>query len=96
MEIISSVGLAASPFLIKWITSLFKNFTSRYDWTSGQKNVVLKFFVALCSFGVVIGTAAANGGVLDEGAVSVLANTVVVFVATTGLYFWSKYRAIRQ
>lgn len=93
MEIISSIGVVASPFLIKVITDGAKKFVS-VDWTSGQRNVALKVLVAIFSFLAVLGTAALSGAEVDAVSVSTLAETIVVFVASTGIYFWSKFRQV--
>lgn len=96
MEIVSDIGVVISPFLIKWITSGIKAVVTNYDWTSGQRNVVLKFIVAVLSFGAAVGSAALGGGEVDASAISTLSTTIVVFVAATGFYYWSWYRKSRQ
>lgn len=95
MEIVSSIGVLVSPFLIKWITSGVKQFSGAADWKSGYRNIVLKLVVVVLSFGATVGTAALNGSEVDAGTISTLAETVLVFVASTGFYYWSKYRKLR-
>ena len=92
MEILQALLLAISPFLVTGITSLLK--PSQYVVFYGYRSAVLRFGVALLSFGAVVGTAFLSNQPVDATSVSTLVDTFLVFMTATGTYFWAKYNKV--
>lgn len=90
MEIIQALLLAISPFLVTGITALVK--PSQSVVLYGYRTTVLRFGVALLSFGAVVGTAFLTNQPVDTTSVSTFVDTFLVFMTATGTYFWAKYR----
>lgn len=90
MELISTIGLVVSPFLIKWITSGVKRI-STVRFAEG-KTFILRFVVAALSFVSAVILAWMNGVDINADIISVFADAIVTFISATGLYFWAKHR----
>lgn len=90
MEIISQILLAISPFLVSGLSQLLK--PSRELFSNGFRRTVLRFGVALLSFGAITGTAVLAGSEVDMLSIETFVQTALVFVGATGTYFWTKYR----
>lgn len=92
MEIISSLLLAISPFVVSGITQLVK-FTET-AMSGGFRTTIIRFGVALLSFGTVIGTASLNNSAVDMVSIETFTQAFLVFIGATGVYFWNKYRKV--
>lgn len=87
MDILSGIALIASPFLITFITNVVKKAKAK-DWSNPVRVTTLRAIVAVLSFGAVVGSSLINGTEVETSAISQFSDTIVMFVASTGLYFW--------
>lgn len=87
-EIISSVLLLASPWIIKGLTNFVKKIQSVQ--ISNNKVFILRFVVAILSFSTVVATAWISGTDVSADMISSFAETVIVFLGATGAYFFEK------
>lgn len=90
MEIISSILLAISPFLVSGLTQLLK--PSEGTKLAGYRAALLRFGVALLSFASVVGTSFLSSQKVEAISVETFAQAFVVFIGATGTYFWAKYK----
>lgn len=89
MEILSAVALAASPFVVKWLTNQVKKLQSIQ--MSPQRRGILRAFVAFLAAIIATATAALSGDTITSDVVTPIVNAFFVFVSATGLYFWDKW-----
>ncbi len=82
------LALTLSPLVIAFLTQGVKKLKAVK--VSGYKKTILRFAAGLLSFGAVIATAVATGGEVDAVSIETFASTVLVFLATTGTYFFAK------
>lgn len=86
--IISSILLILSPFLIKGITNGVKKLQKVK--LSSNKIFILRFVVAVLSFVTVAITSWVSGAPISNDIISAFAETVIVFLGSTGAYLLEK------
>lgn len=90
MEIIATIGLLVSPVIIRYLTEGLKML--RNVQLSENRVFILRFFVALMSLGVSVGNSLLNGSDFDTTIIDQFAQAVLIFLSSTGLYYWQKYK----
>lgn len=89
MEIVSSIVLVASPFAITALTNLVKKIKA-VEWSNPVRRTALRTIVAVLSLCVAVGTSIIDGTEVDTSIIAQTSEAIVLFVASTGLYFWQK------
>jgi hypothetical protein len=93
MELLSAILLVLSPWIVKGITNLVKKIDLVRFLNSASKTYILRFVVAILAFVAAWGTSALNGTPLDGNVIQTLAEAVIVFLGSTGAYFFEKLKA---
>lgn len=93
MEILSAVTLIASPFIITLLTNLVKKIEKIN--LAENRTFLLRFIAATLSFAAVIVSALMNHTQVDPSIIQTFAEAIIVFIGSTGIYFWNKYRKIQ-
>lgn len=81
--------LLLSPFVVAIITSGIKHFRP-VSLTEGAKKYGIRFVVAILSFAAVVGSAIVSGGEVDPIAIETFSTALMVFLSSTGVYFFAK------
>lgn len=92
MELLSQILLAISPVLVSLVTNLVK--PSKTVIVGGFRKTVLRFGVAILSFGAVVCTAFLSNQQVDAVSIDTFVQAVLVFLGASGIYFWNKYRKV--
>ena len=79
-----------APLFVSLVTSGVKWLGATNFLQNGYKKVILRFLVALLSFGSVVGGTLLTGGEVDPLAVETFVQATTVFFAASGVYFFSK------
>ena len=90
--IISQILLAISPVLVSALTSVLK--PAKDIVFLGYRNTVLRFLVALLSFGAIVGTSFLAEKEVDTVSIETFVQTFLVFIGATGTHFWFKYKDV--
>ncbi len=85
-----SLLLLLSPFVVSIITSGVKRLRASKVLTRNKRKVVLRFVVAFLSFAAVVGGSILSGNAVDPVAIETFAETLMVLLSSTGLYFFAK------
>lgn len=78
-----------SPIVVSLVTSGLKKLNLQSVLTTGKRRAFMRVVVALLAYGVVNGTAALAGGEVDPVATETLVKAVMVFLGSTGVYFFA-------
>lgn len=92
MEIFGALTLAASPFLIKWVLNAVKQVSGAAFWKGTTRTNVFRFLAVVLAFVASVVNQATGGPEVGLGVVTTFVDTTLVFVSSTGFYYWSKYK----
>lgn len=81
---------ALSPVAVALITTGIKELKAWKSFTNGGRKATLRFIVAALSFGAIVGGALLSGGEVEAMSVEVFVEAGMVFLSSTGLYFFTK------
>lgn len=88
MEIIASVLLVASPWIIKGLTNVAKKVSLiRF---ADNKIFIVRIVVALLSFVVAIGHSVLSGEPVSQDVIGTFSESIIIFLGATGAYFFEK------
>lgn len=80
--------LTLSPFLVAAISKWVK--PPKHVHLVGYRKIVIRFGVAVLSFGAVIGSAFLSGQEIDVISVTTFSEAILTFLGATGTYFLVK------
>jgi len=82
--------LLLSPFVVALLTSGVKKIGASNILSNGSRKPILRFVVALFSFLSVVGSSVLSGGEVDPMDIQSFADALLVFLGSTGVYFFAK------
>lgn len=82
--------LVLSPFVVNLLTTLIKKIKPLSMLNEGFRTAIVRFVVALLSFGSAIGIAYLSGSSVDSTVLTVFSDALLTFIGSTGLFFFGK------
>ena len=80
--------LMLSPFLVSLITAGFKKLPPFVSVNGEGKKGVIRVGVAVLSFASIVASTWITGGELNVASAETFVNTIMVFLGSTGVYFF--------
>jgi len=85
-----TIILALSPLVVALITQGVKKIRMKNFYANGWGKKVLRVVVAILSYGAIVGTALLTGGKIDPVTTETFVQTLLVFLSSTGVYYFAK------